>query len=269
MKNKLSFIVAISLLITIGCKHNKLLDRTLRYSVSREIETKFLVVTTGQSNMLGVYTDGALPIVPHMYMYNYDGNLRPAQDSMTDPKFGTISAFTSDSANGAGPGRFFAKCLLDYFPKTEVTLVPTGRGATSITEWQPGQPLYQALVSQTKAAEQKTGLKTNVLLYWQGEADDNPIENVQAWAGRFKSFVSAYRADIGNPDLPVIFVQIGDINNSQRTQLREEMANVHISNCVMIKTDGVPQNANHYFVSGYEEMGRRFFDAYLNNFANQ
>jgi hypothetical protein len=113
------------------------------------------------------------------------------------------------------------------------------------------------------------------LLFFQGEADTpdptlyprlspKPTE----WAGRFEAIVAGFRTDLAQPDLPVVFAQIGPMNHPPEVVIhwktvQEQQRSVHLPYCAMITTDDLTlQDEDHFTTESYEIIGRRFAEAY-------
>ena len=91
-----------------------------------------------------------------------------------------------------------------------IGLVACAHGGTSMEQWNPakkgegGNSLYGSMLRQIKLA----GGKVKGVLWYQGESDANP-EASKKYPQVFADFIASVRADLGQPDLPFYFVQIG------------------------------------------------------------
>ncbi len=112
---------------------------------------------------------------------------------------------------GAGLGLTFAKeCLArTHVP---VGLIPAAHGGTSMAQWDPqlksagGASLYGATLERVRA----NGGKVTGILWYQGESDCY-TEALAVYAQRMTALVQSFRDDLGQPDLPFYFVQIGGV----------------------------------------------------------
>ncbi|QWV68055.1 DUF1737 domain-containing protein [Escherichia coli O158:H23] len=115
-----------------------------------------------------------------------------------------------------GHGLHIARKLLPFIPeKAGILLVPCGRGGSAFTDrdvgtfsettgasadsarWGVGQPLYQDLISRTKAALEKSPENVLLAVVWmQGEADLQSSSYAQQPA-LFTAMVSQFRSDLG------------------------------------------------------------------------
>ena len=77
-------------------------------------------------------------------------------------------------------------------------------------QWEPsrkhmgGASLYGATLARVAAC----GGKVAGILWYQGESDANPLD-APRYEPRMTELVQSFRADVGQPDLPFLFVQLG------------------------------------------------------------
>ncbi len=107
-------------------------------------------------------------------------------------------------------------------------------------------------------------------LFYQGEKDardpaDFPELRLYStsWATMFEQFVSDWRADLGNPNLPFVFAQIATATDMSIypywDMVKSQQASVSIEGCAMVVTEDVPVvDGAHFATTGYREIGRRF-----------
>ncbi|CAO0799223.1 unnamed protein product [Mucor circinelloides] len=116
---------------------------------------------------------------------------------------------------GASVGLSFAK---QYQQETAsdvpVGLVASAHGGTSLDDWKrPGtlneetedKTLYGAMMARIKAV----GGHIAGILWYQGESDTNAAADASTYKDRFLMWMNNVRQDVGNPTLPIAFVQIG------------------------------------------------------------
>ena len=115
----------------------------------------------------------------------------------------------ADRKKGAGLGLPFAQNMLAR-THVPIGLIPCAHGGTSMDQWSPdlkdkgGDSLYGAMLRRVAAA----GGKVAGILWYQGESDAN-AKDAPAFQAKFVSLVAAARQDLGLPDLPFYYVQIG------------------------------------------------------------
>jgi hypothetical protein len=88
--------------------------------------------------------------------------------------------------------------------------MPCAHGGTSLDQWsytlkdQGGHSLYGAMLVRAE----RCGAPIRGLLWYQGESDAFG-EHADTYGERLAEWIAAARADLGQPDLPVIVVQLG------------------------------------------------------------
>jgi hypothetical protein len=253
-------------LLTPACKHlSPLTDRHV-------ISGTPVFVFAGQSNMVGAGLGGELPPDKRVLAYGMNDQLAIAKDPiyLFRGPFKEQDLYDPSEFYGIGPDRFFAATLLSKSPSSNLVLVPSGRGATSITQWQPGTPLFEALRRRTRESVRVSGGYLAALLFWQGESDYIDMDHATHWAERFTTIVETYRAEFGN--VPVIYVQIAPrFDQGPYTPIREALranqASVNLPGCIMVQATGLEPytNVEHFTTEGYAVMGQRMAEAYYGN----
>jgi Carbohydrate esterase, sialic acid-specific acetylesterase len=105
-----------------------------------------------------------------------------------------------------------ADAFVSAHPSTSVGLIPCARGATKISEWlktetdDPRSTLYGSCMNRMRTVSPANGT-IRAAIFWQGGSDAKNQEDALAWKDRFTAFVADLRADLGNPDLPIIMVR--------------------------------------------------------------
>jgi len=190
-----------------------------------------LWVLAGQSNMQGV---GDLidvtPPHPGVMMLGMDGKWGQAEEPLhwlvdsPDPVHsGDPTTRVERSAKehktrtkGAGLGLPFAVAMVES-TGVPIGLIACAHGGTSMEQWSPakkeegGKSLYGSMLRQVKLA----GGKVKGVLWYQGESDT--MGQGGAWKvfpRVFSNFIAAVRSDLGQPELPFYYVQIGRFVNA-------------------------------------------------------
>ena len=243
-----------------------------------------LWVLAGQSNMEGV---GDLVDVepPHPLVHSFQSreqwaraeeplhwlneSPRPIHHTIWGlPLPETIAPRDPNRNKGAGLGLTFAKTLSEQ-TGVPIGLIPAAHGGTSMQQWDPsrramgGDSLYGATLERIRA----NGGKVAGILWYQGESDANPAD-AAVYQQRMAELVQAFRADLGQPDLPFYLVQLGifacdpstdgingwnSIRESQRV-LPETLPNVAVVSAVDLGLD----DGIHIDTAGLKTLGRRF-----------
>lgn len=170
-------------------------------------------ILAGQSNMSGRGAlDALLPEErlpdPAIRLYGNDGQWHAALDPV-DSAQGQIDEVSADKIAAVGPGLSFARRML-VLGGRPVNLVPCAKGGTSIARWAPAagrDTLYGSCLARAREA----GGKIAGILWYQGETDgEKPPEEAARWGAAFTDLVAAFRRDLGEPALPLVFVQIAN-----------------------------------------------------------
>ncbi|MBM3277619.1 MAG: sialate O-acetylesterase [Candidatus Handelsmanbacteria bacterium] len=137
-----------------------------------------------------------------------------------------------ETANpGHSPYLHFGRILLQALGHP-IGLVQTALGGSPLSAWNPAQGqavLYENMVHCAK----KMGGRVRGILWYQGESDTGTDADAASYAQRFAQAVAAWRGALGDPQLPVLTVQLNRVfqvadESSQRrwTQVREAQRQV-------------------------------------------
>lgn len=233
-----------------------------------------LFVLAGQSNMSG---RGDVPsdaiVAPDVFVFGNDYRWHPGREPVDSPA-GQVDSVSLDRNAGFGPSLAFAQALTERYPGLIVGLIPCAKGATIIEAWQRSPSdasLYGSCLKRIRAASPMGRLEG--LLFFQGESDTHRGELYQGlprrphtWGRKFTTLVNDVRRDLGRPDLPVVFAQIGVHASPDRyvnwEVVQAEQARVQLPNVRMIETSDLAlRDRVHYDTPSYRTIGRRFADA--------
>lgn len=175
-----------------------------------------------------------------------------------------LEKFVAARRKGAGLGLPFA---VEMVRRTGVPvgLLPCAHGGTSMDQWNPdlrdkgGESLYGSTIRRVKAA----GGKVTGILWYQGESDANP-KAAPVFREKFERLVAAFRSDIGQPDLPFYYVQIGrhvnnaNVNEWNHVQEMQRQAEKTIPRSGMVTAvDLTLDDGIHVGVKDLKLLGRR------------
>jgi sialate O-acetylesterase len=166
---------------------------------------------------------------------------------------------------GAGLAIAFGKTI---FKRTEVPvgLIACSHGGTSMEQWDPGKlelgggSLYGSTIRRVQAV----GGKVAGMLWYQGESDANK-DALPLYHKRMVNLVKSVRNDLGSPQMPFIYVQLGPFftgpelevywNGIQADQLalEEELAPALMTTAVDLGVD----DAIHISTQGQRRLGKR------------
>jgi hypothetical protein len=237
-----------------------------------------LFILAGQSNIAG---RGEVPksgqnANARVFVFGNDYHWRIAVEPIDDPS-NQVDKVSEDPDAGFSPALAFATSLLERRPDMVIGLIPCARGGSSIYQWRRSlseNTLYGSCLKRVRAAS--TMGKVAGVLFFQGEADAIAPELYQEsalfpneWGDRFMVFVNNWRNDLGLPELPVVFAQIGSNTEpdvfTNWAVVKEQQRSVEMPFCVMITTDDLAlKDAVHFTPESYQIIGQRFAEAYLN-----
>ena len=222
----------------------------------------------GQSNMAGRGVIGEVPAInnPLCFMLR-NGRCQPMGEPVNPDRAWSI-------CDGISLAPSFADEYAKYF-KEEVGLIPCADGGTSITQWQPGEVLYDHAIAQAKLAMRSSEIVG--ILWHQGENDCYNDDMANPYYDLFMNVYNNLFKDLNLPaDTPFLLGELGDfcklhdngalraLDKVKATHLRlcEELPNVHFVSAENLtsKDDFV-----HFNAKSQREFGKRYFKVYLKN----
>jgi len=263
---------------------------------SKSAQDKLLVLLAGQSNMAGRGYAGPedLTVIPNLLMIRPDGKWQPAIEPITkdrsfigtfnasgekvvgDDPFETVLPVGDQKVCGVGPGRTFGRLLAEANPGRVVGLIPCAVGGTSIAAWMPGgvddhdatnYPYDNALKKAREA--QKTG-RIVAVLWHQGENDAG--KQTENYLEKLRTVIQNFRRDLQlGDDVPFIAgdmasfyperlsLHINIVDNALETLAVED----HSFRLVHTKDLTHRGDNLHYDTASQHELGKRYFEAYL------
>ena len=224
----------------------------------------FLLI--GQSNMAGrgLVEDVDRTANPNIKTMNEEGEWAPAIDPIHFDK----------PIAGVGPGRSFARSVLDVDRSRTIGLIPSAVGGSPLSTWEPGAYFeatdsypYNDALNRAKEALQYGEIKA--VLWHQGESDSN-AELAPVYKEKLAAMINKLRADLNNPILPFLIGQLGQFEevpwdewrsmvNSAHEELAQEMEHVYF-----ISSDGLGHKGDslHFSAAASRELGKRFAQVY-------
>lgn len=174
---------------------------------------------------------------------------------------------------------FSGTCLAESFAKeyalahseAEMGIIPCADGGTQLSQWMPGEILFDNAVNCAKLAMRSSSLKG--ILWHQGESDCS-AEKIAVYAQNFEIMINTLRQELGMPDLPVIVGGLGDylanfsspdIQNGYQliNQVLEKSSN-DLPNCAFAPATGLSGNPDnlHFSAAALKDFGIRYYKAY-------
>jgi hypothetical protein len=222
-----------------------------------------LFLLIGQSNMSGrgvVEAQDSVPI-SRVFALNKDLEWVPAVDPVQ-----------LEVKSGVGMGRSFARVLAAENPSVSIGLVPAAVGATYLSEWVKGDDHYENAVRRAKAAMKSGRLRG--ILWHQGEGDSQTQVNALTYGTRWTQFINDLRADLGDPNLPVVIGELcrsiyrrpnGESRNAYEVNMQLATLPLTVPRCVFVASDGLKDKGDfvHFDAASQREFGRRYAHAFL------
>ena len=179
------------------------------------------------------------------------------------------------------PDRSFSgTCLAESFAKEyaiahqefDVGIIPCADGGTQISQWMPGEILFDNAVNCAKLAMRTSILKG--IIWHQGEGDCSD-EKCEKYAERFTIMMTALKDALGCPDIPVMIGGLGDFlanfdPNSTIPRCYSKINAVLESlgesfpNCAFVPANSLTSNPDnlHFSAAALKEFGVRYYKAY-------
>ena len=234
-----------------------------------------LFILAGQSNMVGwsPIPEGE-PTDPRIYLFGKDYRWRIANHPIEDAS-NQVDLVSENRLASFGPAMEFAFASLERHPDIAIGLIPCAKNSSGIIQWQwdlSDQTLYGSCLKRVRAAS-PMGEVAGVL-FFQGETDaldptqyPDPPPHPSEWSVLFTAWISDLRSDLNQPDLPVVFAQIGTTWSPESFPnwevVKEEQASIQLPMTTMIMTDDLPLlDGLHFTSDSYRIIGRRFAKAY-------
>jgi len=172
---------------------------------------------------------------------------------------------------GVGPALFFG---LRMYEITGVPqgVIPCAKGATSLAQWQPGQPLYEAMLHRFV----RTGSLVRGVFWYQGESDTSEA-GIAAFDDKMRALVDGLRRDTGIADLPFVQTQLSTthipgINDSadagkgwEGIREKQRLLDAKIPHLATVSAiDCALDDLIHLSSNGQKKVGHRGADAMAN-----
>lgn len=288
-------ILLVSILaLMLSCNSKTDIDIEVNTSSSELVPPNNLILfpLLGQSNMSGRGLMSAAPAsltTPNssIFVYANDGTWQQAVEPI-DSAVGQIDTVSKDSGAAVGPAMAFALAYLASHPGVNIGLIPCANGGKTIHEWRRQSltvasnstliplrsNLYGSCYWRIKEAEQSGTVKA--LLIYEGESDTRDPSVVYysqpfTFADEFERFVTILRADLFDPNLPVLFAQLATTTDTSLVwwdlvKDQQEIAANRLGMTAMIKTEDLTLNSDglHLTTASQIILGQRFADKLLN-----
>jgi hypothetical protein len=232
----------------------------------------YLIALMGQSNMVG---QGELSDLPPGFpsnptkLWNFTNAYKwePAKEPIDSP-VGQVDVVSLDPHAGVGPSLAAADAFVSAHPSTSVGLIPCAKGATYIADWQkqqtaqPRSTLFGSCVNRIKTVSPANGT-IRVVIFWQGGDDAKKQKEAVLWKERFTTFVADLRAELGNPNLPIVLPIIEMHTKEAKKRcpywkiVRDQQRSVDIPGVIKTEADGERRDGIHLTTKGQLIFGKR------------
>lgn len=152
-----------------------------------------------------------------------------------------------------------------------IGLIPCADGGTKITQWMPGEILYDHALFMTKLAMRTSTLAG--IIWHQGESDCHTDAELLAHKDRFVTMITSLRRELGAEGLPLIIGELSENPgekwgfedrpvrmNAQYREIAKELPN-----CAMVSAEGLSlkDDGIHFNSASLRVFGKRYAEAYL------
>ena len=151
----------------------------------------------------------------------------------------------------------------------KIGLIPCADGGTRISQWQPGEVLFDHAVFQARLAQRTSAL--TAILWHQGESDCLAPEQLEAYPEQFQRTMQAFRKELG--DLPIVVGELGwpengfhgtpaELLHEFNRRLPEWAA--QLPRCAVVSAKGLTARPDglHFTTEALRTLGLRYLEAY-------
>lgn len=222
----------------------------------------FLLI--GQSNAAGRgFLTEAKPLD------NCGGKLKVLRNGRWQNMFRPVNPDRSFS--GSCFAESFAKAYYEDNPDVEVGIIPCADGGTSLSQWMPGELLFDNAVSCAKLAMRTSHIVG--ILWHQGEGDCAPERYID-YCKRFKIMTDRLRDELNLHGIPIITGGLGDflvnyehnefIKNYKFVNEQLEMAAKECKCMGFASAEGLKSNPDnlHFCAEALDEFGLRYYEQF-------
>ena len=229
-----------------------------------EVMHSFLMI--GQSNMAG---RGKLDVVPFIENKSCYMIRMGRWQQMTEPINPDRSCYQGTFRSGISLAASFADDLANKYG-WQVGLIPCADGGTKISQWMPGEILYDHAVMMTKLAMRTS--KLSGIIWHQGESDCLEESDFEAHKACFLEMARSLRRDLGAEDLPFIIGELSDQTTWGNIGTKADYMNARyreaaeeLGNAAVVSADGLVlgKDGLHFDSPSLREFGSRYAKAYF------
>lgn len=221
----------------------------------------------GQSNMAGRGNIGEVPKIENplcfmLRMGRWQGMSEPINP---DRCIFSTSPYRSGISLAASFADEYANCY-----QKQIGLIPCADGGTKLSQWMPGEILFDHALMQAKLAMRTSNLKG--ILWHQGESDCKDPQDLETYIERFNTMITAFRKELNLPELPVIVGELSEliysnfISNNLNIKFNKQLPLLaqQVPHCTIVPSQGLTlkDDGLHFNSVSCREFGKRYFQAY-------
>jgi hypothetical protein len=229
----------------------------------------WVFLMAGQSNMAGRGTVEPSDTIPdtRILTINQNNEIVVAKEPLH---------YYEPTRTGLDCGLSFARALLKSLPdNVSILLVPAAVGGSSIQQW-IGDSTWRDVKLLSNAKEKmmiasKAGVFKGILWH-QGEANANTVDDIGKHAARLRILISMLRDIAGNKTLPFLMGELGSFSdNAELFQKLNEQLKAYSNtdkNSAVIGTSDLPHKGDnlHFNSEAQRRMGERFAQTFVSQF---
>ena len=233
----------------------------IKDGISKEDKKIVSFLMVGQSNMAGRGDFGEVPIIENNRCYM----LRMGRwQRMSEPINPDRDVLNIRFHSGVCLAASFADEVSKHFDKS-VGLIPCADGGTSISQWQPGEILFDHAVMMARLAMRTSEL--GGIIWHQGESDCRGSFESEKYRKHFLRTMTELRRELNAEHLPLIVGEISeDISADWNAKdyparfnlLLHELASA-LPGCEVVSSKGLvlKEDGIHFNSPSLRELGKR------------
>lgn len=234
------------------------------------MKKSFLMI--GQSNMAGRGDFGQIQPIYNQNCSMLRCGLWRAMADPCNPDRGIFDASTSHCFHsGTSLMPSFADACQKYFD-CEIGLIPAAYGGSRLSQWMPGEVLFDHAVFQAKLAMRSSELAG--IMWHQGESDAYTAWESESYCRRFTEMITEMRRQLGAENCPVVVGELAECvafskGGGPKPFVPEVNRQIHkiaetVPQCALVTVEGLGCRPDglHFHSVALQELGLRYFEAY-------
>ncbi len=231
---------------------------------SQEEIRSFLMI--GQSNMAGRGDFGEVEPIKNNKCFMLRMGRWQTMSEPINPDRAIFGTFHSGVCLAAGFADEYANRT-----GTRVGLIPCADGGTRISQWMPGELLYDHALAMARLAMRTS--KLCGILWHQGESDCHSEEELAAHKDKLITVMQSLRRDLGDERLPIIMGELSE-NITEKWKVEDRPKRMNrtfwevsetLSPCAVVSSEGLTLKADgiHFDSRSLRIFGKRYCDSLM------